>query len=155
MIVRPQKILWPTDFSQLSTKALDYARDWRGVFGAELHVVHVCEPPVIPPPGFPILSEESLNLAHTKVLESASTQLRRVVDELSKGDASVKGAILIGKPCVEICKYAKSFGIDLIVIASHGLTGLKHILMGSVAERIVQHAACPVLVVKSVEPHGK
>jgi len=154
MTVRPKRILWPTDFSELAAKALDYARDLREVFGAELHVVHVCEPLIIPPPDFPSLSEETLNLAHTKVLESASTQLRRAVDQFSKEDSSVKCVILSGNPWVEICNYAKSFGVDLIVIATHGLTGLKHILMGSVAERVVQHATCPVLVVKSVEPHG-
>ena len=155
MIVPPKKILWPTDFSDLSIEALDYVRSLREAFGSELHVVHVSEPLIIPPPGFPSLSEETLNLAHTKVLESAAMQLRRVVDKLSKGDPSVKSVILSGNPWVEICKYAKGFDIDLIVIATHGLTGLKHIVIGSVAERVVQHAACPVLVVKSIEPHAK
>jgi nucleotide-binding universal stress UspA family protein len=152
MTVRPKRILWPTDFSELATKALDYARDLREVFGAELHVVHVVsEQLVIPPPGFPSLSKEALNLAHTKVLEDASAHLKRVVDPLSTGNSSVKCVVLSGTPWVEICNYAKSFGVDLIVIATHGVTGLKHILLGSVAERVVQHAACPVLVVKSVE----
>jgi nucleotide-binding universal stress UspA family protein len=151
MIVSPKRILWPADFSPLSLKAADYARGFREIFGADLHVVHVCEPMIVPPPGFPSLPEADIHRFRERAFQAASEQLKRWTDEVFPGDTALKREILVGKPWSEICKYAGSSGVDLIIIATHGLSGLKHILMGSVAERVVQHAACPVLVVKSVE----
>jgi nucleotide-binding universal stress UspA family protein len=59
--------------------------------------------------------------------------------------------VVVGTPWYEICRYARDAEIDLIVIATHGATGLRHLLMGSTAERVVQHATAPVLAVKSIE----
>jgi nucleotide-binding universal stress UspA family protein len=150
MNVSPTKILWPTDFSPLSMKAADYARGFQEMFGADLHIVHVSQPPVIPPPGFPSLSPADLSTWQTEQHRAAHSQLQRLANELFKGER-VKIENLAGNPWHEICEYARRNGVDLIIIATHGLTGLKHVLIGSVAERIVQHASCPVLVVKSLK----
>jgi nucleotide-binding universal stress UspA family protein len=151
MVLRPKRILWPTDFSPESRKASDYVRSFGEVFGSDIHIVHVSDPEIVPPPGFPSLPKELRDQAHAKTMETVSAHLDQLVDEAFPDDRKVSTHILTGRAWFEICKYAKESGADLIIIATHGWTGLRHILMGSVAERVVQHAFCPVLVVKSVE----
>lgn len=152
MKISPKKILWPTDLSPLSSKAAEYVRGFRDTFGAEIHILHVCAPLPnmgIMPDGI-IMSEPS-QAAFDDYLEARQEQLRQFAEE-HLGDApGTVCSVLRGHPCSEICGYAKGEGIDLIIIATHGSTGLKHFLIGSTAERVVQHASCPVLTVKSVE----
>ena len=139
MIINPKRILWPTDFSPLSLKAADYAKAFCETFDAELHVIHVREPLASPTVDVP-LADGVIN-----------TQLRRLCDEVFHGDKRVRFEARSGTPWFEVCAYADRAEADLIIVASHGRSGLKHVLLGSVAERIVQHASCPVLVVKNVE----
>lgn len=150
MIVRPKRILWTTDFSSLSLKAAEYARGFQETFGAELHVVHVCQPQIGLAAGLDIPYAMDTGI-QKELLEAAEARLETVVKENFPADSSAKREVLMGIPWYEICSYARRAGVDLIIIATHGRTGLKHVLVGSVAERVVQHAACPVLVVKSVE----
>jgi nucleotide-binding universal stress UspA family protein len=84
------------------------------------------------------------------MVTAARGHLERLVGELFPGEV-VQQEVLVGNPWDETCVYARRHGVDLIVVATHGRTGLKHVLLGSVAERIVQHAPCPVLVVKSFD----
>ena len=151
MVVSPKKILWATDFSPLSLKAAEYSRGFCQTFGAELHVVHVLQPPLGPPVGLDIPYTTIDIGIQEELIAAAKTRLETLVKENFSGDSSVKHQVVLGVPWYEICSFAQRTGVDLIIIATHGRTGLKHILLGSVAERVVQHASCPVLVVKSVE----
>jgi nucleotide-binding universal stress UspA family protein len=151
MIVSPKKILWPTDFSDLSRKAAEYARGFRDVFGSELHVLHVC--PLLVGPGavYPLASGLELAVPDTDLPKLVEEKLKPLADELFGTEGVVVCKAVSGNPWIETCRYARKNGIDLIIVATHGLTGLKHALVGSVAEKIVQHASCPVLTVRAIE----
>jgi universal stress protein A len=152
MKINPNKILWPTDLSVLSSKAAGYVRGFRDTFGAELHVVHVCVPlpdPELLPEGV-VLSEPDMEILET-FLEAQRKKLQSFAEENLGKSSKMVCKVLSGHPCSEICEYAKRESVDLIIIATHGLTGLKHLLIGSTAERVVQHASCPVLTIKSIE----
>lgn len=151
MIVSPKRILWPTDLSTLSLKAADYARGFREIFGAELRVIHVCEPSYSPMFDGGVPLGVQVGPAQPEILSAANQELKRLVDEVFPNEPSLQYEALIGVPWMEICDYARRNSVDMIVIATHGRTGIKRTLLGSVAERVVQHAPCPVLVVKDVE----
>jgi len=143
-----QKILVPIDFSNLSKDALPYAVLLAGHYGAELLLLHIVEM-------FPIDSLLGRELTHqttVPLMKQAEADLERIAMEL--GEVSgVKAAVAArrGTPFAEICDAAKSGSADLIVLTTHGYTGLKHVLLGSTAERVVRHAPCPVLVVRELE----
>jgi nucleotide-binding universal stress UspA family protein len=137
-----KKILVPFDFSDHSQKALTWALGLAGKWEAEIRLLHVFQPPMYPPmmAGFldPSQFEAGLRLEATRRLkEVADREKARRIDT----------QVTIGEPFVDICRVAKEDGFDLIVMGSHGRTGLAHVLVGSVAERVVRHATCPVLVV--------
>lgn len=151
MMVRPKKILWPTDFSALSLQGARYARGFRETFGAELHVIHVVPPAISPELSLALPTEVPLPYADDELLAASRARLAEVVAAQFPGMSGIVTETLSGHPWSTICAYAQRVAIDLIVVATHGRTGLRHVLIGSTAERIVQHAPCPVLVVKSSE----
>ena len=143
-----KKILVPIDFSTISKDALPYAVLLAGHFGAELVLLHIVEK-------FPIdylLGGELAHQTTVPMLKQAEVDLERMAGELTKG-TGVKTTVVIrdGKPFAEICDAAKTGDTDLIVLTTHGYTGLKHVWLGSTAERVVRHAPCPVLVVRELE----
>lgn len=149
MTIRPQRILWPTDFSELSLKSARYARAFRETFGSELHVIHVVPPPLAPDVSVMLPAEAPLSVAEPELLDASRRGLEQVVAQQfdpSRGRAVVDA--FYGTPWIGICDYARKHLIDLIIVSTHGRTGLGHVLIGSTAERIVQHAPCPVLTVK-------
>ena len=144
-----KKILVPIDFSNLSKDALPYAVLLAGRYGAELLLLHIVEK-------FPIdslLGRELTNQTTVPLMKQAEADLECLAAELSKR-TGVKTTVVVrdGKPFAEICDAAKTGGADLIVLTTHGCTGLKHVWLGSTAERIVRHAPCPVLVVRPPKP---
>jgi universal stress protein A len=149
----PERILWPTDFSDLSLKAIYCVRGCRDLFKAELHVIHVCSPAIAPniEPWLP----NRLRATEAELLEAARLRLREVVAECFDNDPAVICETPIGSPWLKICEYAEAHKIDLIIVATHGTTGARHILLGSTAERIVHHAPCPVLTLKCHERNVK
>jgi nucleotide-binding universal stress UspA family protein len=149
--ITPKKIPWPTDFSKLSMKAAEYAAAFCDAFGAELHVVHACMPMVSPYLAVPYSPAVDFSMSNVELEADAKLRLQKITKDLFAERPSIVYAALVGAPWAGICDYAKQAGIDLIVIATHGLTGLRHVLIGSTAERVVQHAPCPVLTVKNVE----
>jgi nucleotide-binding universal stress UspA family protein len=142
------RILVPVDFSAATQKALQYATAFAAQFEAKLVLLHVIEPTVVPdnfgiiPPAYDELNEE-LAQAARQHLSSLAESLRNV--------GNVEQQFRLGRPAWEITRFAEQTKADLIILATHGRTGLKHVLLGSVAELVVRHAPCPVLVVRDVE----
>jgi len=141
--LRLQRILVTTDFSDASNRALPFATALVKRFGAEVKLLHVLEPPP------PIAGWESV------VLESDDHAIGLVYGDLDSlanrafgDDTVVNTHVRTGKPWQEIIKAADELSADLLVIATHGYTGLKHTLLGSTAERVIRHSPCPVLVVR-------
>lgn len=144
-----KRVLVPTDFSKLSSKALQYALRFADQFHAEVTVVHVIEPEV--PPAFdgfmiapPVVSNGS-SATCAKRLNALVNSIR------TAGGTRVKSVVRCGLASIEIVDAAKELDVDLIVIATHGYTGWKHFAIGSTAERVVRAAPCPVLVVREKE----
>jgi nucleotide-binding universal stress UspA family protein len=140
-----QKILVPTDFSDLSQQALEFALSLADRFRAKLYLMHVWELPMtgslLPPEPYPesVLTEEQT---------AGEKHLTKVANELKASGFDVEPVFVFGKPYMEIVKTATDLDIDLIVLASHGRSGVSHLLLGSVAEKVVRLAPCPVFTVK-------
>jgi len=140
------KILYPTDFSETSLVALKYAKSFVRQFDAQLHCLHVLDEAyqywlMYGPDGVPV----GPNLQ--QLAKTAQGQMDEFARKHLSDVSRVQTKILTGRPFVEIIRYAREETMDLIVIATHGRSGLKHVLMGSVAERVVRKAPCPVLTV--------
>jgi nucleotide-binding universal stress UspA family protein len=146
-MIQLQRILVPTDFSDCSTTALRYGVALAERFGSEVHLVHVVQDLVAlaPEPGlsFPPPGEYLQELQ-----SSAERSLARLPGDGLPFAGPVTRRVLQGPPFVELIRYAREYEIDLIVMGTHGRSGLAHVLLGSVAERIVRKAPCPVLTVR-------
>lgn len=143
--LRLKSILVPIDFSDLSKQALDYAVPFAQQFGARLTLLHVFEP--VAASAFPALAR--LVLENDKVVAACKTELDRLVKEKGIPPKLVEKALIrVGRSYVEIADAARTLKVDLIIISTHGYTGLKHTFLGSTTERVVRHAPCPVLVVR-------
>ena len=147
--LKPTHILVPVDFSETSRLGIDYALEVCAKFSARLTLLHVQKPPVVPGTELGFNYAEYLeHLSHT-----AAERLREVAATLP-ASANPQIKVLEGIPWDLIVQYAAENGVDLIVMPTHGRSGLKHLLLGSVAERVVRHAHCPVLVVRGGETNS-
>jgi universal stress protein A len=143
-----RSILLPTDFSECASHALAYATDLARDAGAAILCVHVVEP-VMPTVGYTGITEPLPMADISEQLEdSAARNLPKIADSEECAGLEVEEVVAHGDPASEIVRVARERGVDLIVISSHGRTGLGRILFGSTAEAVVRHAPCPVLVVK-------
>ncbi|MBX3436271.1 MAG: universal stress protein [Planctomycetaceae bacterium] len=146
-MIKLQKILTPTDFSEFSKPALEYACEFASRFGAELHILHVIDASLaMPDPlmGAPVSDSEIRDLE-----SAAGSALQALPGEAATAGVNVAARKLcMGTPFVEIIRYARQNDIDLIVMGTHGHTGLAHVMLGSSAERVVRKAPCPVLTVR-------
>jgi universal stress protein A len=142
-----KKILVPSDFSPASDNAFKYALHFGQHFGAQLHVMHVLEPALSPLfaglPEAPAFSEEELAMAEKN--------LGAWADSARAAGVAAKLVLRNGLPAHEIVEAAKDLEVDLVILATQGLTGWKHFCIGSTAERVVRAAPCPVLVVREKE----
>ena len=144
-----KRILVPIDFSSYSKHALKYAVSFAKQFSAELLLVYVVEPTIYPADfsfgqiGVPNIEKE--------LRTRGAAELNKLVETQVKGQVKAQTLVSTGKPFIEILRLAKEENIDLIIIATHGHTGVEHILFGSTAEKVVRKAPCPVLVVHSPE----
>lgn len=142
-----KKILVPVDFSEPSTLALDTAVALAKECGASLTIVHVYEPLAIAvPEGYQLFSEEQLTQLFEEFQRQLAEQRKRA--ELA-GAPQVDTELLHGFAVGEIQNFAEQCNFDLIVMGTHGRRGLSHALLGSVAERVVRLAPCPVLTVRA------
>lgn len=140
-----EKILVPTDFSECSDAALKYARALREAFGASLHILHVVQDPYTQPwaaEAFPAPLADML--VHWQ--DQARNRMTGLLPEEERAAATL--ATCVGSPFYEIVRYANEQGMDLIVIGTHGRGPIGHMLLGSVAEKVVRKAPCPVLTVR-------
>jgi nucleotide-binding universal stress UspA family protein len=143
-----RSILLPTDFSECANFALSYAASFARQAGASIICVHVIEP-VVPTVGYTGMAEP-LPIADIsdQLEDSAERELPKIAECEECRGLEVEEVIAHGDAASEIVRVARERGVDLIVISSHGRTGLGRLLFGSTTESVVRHAPCPVLVVK-------
>lgn len=142
-----KRILFPTDLSENAKVAEAYACAFAEQFGAELHVLSVVQDMTILPPD-PASSFVLPASNMDEVRASVEKALVSIPDAAWAAGKSLVRAVRTGTPFVEIIRYARENDIDLIVMGTHGFTGLVHALLGSVAEKVVRKAPCPVLTVR-------
>ena len=150
MFVSIRRILFPTDFSEPAKEAQKYAMALADRFGAELHLLHVVPEVAMPLPD----STTSWTLPAADLKLQVEAAERQLLHDLGPDWAEERRTVqtaVVGNAVEEIVKYAKEHEIGLIVIGTHGRTGLSHLLLGSVAEKLVRLATCPVL---TVHPQG-
>lgn len=126
-VVYLKKILVPTDLSPYSLAAMEFASSFGLRYMSKLYLLHVVE------------------AGH---LEEGKTALKEFAEKNLSPEPRVEPVVKAGNPIVEIMRFAEQEGADIIVMATHGRTGLRHVMMGSVAERVVRHSSIPVLTVK-------
>jgi nucleotide-binding universal stress UspA family protein len=145
------KIIAATDFSDDSARALQYAEELARKFGAEMIVLHVDQPlaPVMLTPEFgPGLDTGAMNRIAEEQRLLAQRELDKTVTRLRDSGLKARSLLRVGAPFMEIIHAAQTEAADLIVMGTHGRSGLAHVLMGSVAERVVQKAPCAVLTIR-------
>ncbi len=140
------RILVPVDFSHSSIKAFEYAFALAKQFGAELHLAHVCDYDYVP-----TLEAVALVIPQPEATRRARRRLRDLGAKQGTELPADHLHVVIGRAYHEICRLAQRIEADLIVISTRGHTGLKHVLLGSTAERVVQHAGLPVMIVRERE----
>ena len=144
-----KRILVPLDFSPHAQRALRYAAGLARLFQSELVLLHVTEPVVYPSDfGYAPLPTNEFEETFRR---DACERLEELARAQAGAGVKAEAVLRLGKPYVEITTAAKELGADLIVITTHGYTGLTHVVLGSTAERVVRHAPCPVLVVRESE----
>lgn len=144
-LIEFKKVLVPTDYSELSLAALDYASTFSKLFGAQVYLLHTLDT-------IPVLALEGMDLTTEKVIYeteiNAKTDLHTFVVSRIQSKLNLIEVVRKGIAEDEIVKFAESENIDLIVMATHGRSGIAHVLMGSVAEKVIQRSRVPVLIVK-------
>jgi nucleotide-binding universal stress UspA family protein len=140
------RILVPVDFSAHSDRAVRYAARLAGQVGASVGLLHVVDDI-----SYGVLSEVYLpNMPDLiqELVNSASRRLTAIATDRFPPGADVQTAVVVGRPATAIADHAAGNGFDLVVMGTHGRTGLPHLFMGSVAERVVRTAECAVLTVR-------
>ncbi len=149
--MRIQQILVPVDFSDSSKEAVDFAQTLAQKFGAKLILLHAFEPPA------PAVPSGFFDTAPLRAAARASAE--RLLDAFRSQRANLDpnvpvAAVLVEQsPAPAIIEYAGQHSVDMIVLGSHGHTALRQLLLGGVAEKVVRHAPCPVLMVRPKEKY--
>lgn len=148
-----KKILCPTDFSEPSYEALRLANQLALSFSAKLCLVHVVAPvPVLQAPAAP--STFNIPAYQQELVESSERSLQKLVKESVAEELEARPIVAYGDEASEIVRIAGEEEVDLIVIATHGHTGFRHLIFGSVAEKVVRLAPCPVLTIRASSDQG-
>lgn len=149
-MISMKRILFPTDFSEFSLHALKYAQSFAEAYKAQLHIIHVVDEAslywmAMGPNSLPIgpCTEELLEVARKEMSEFVGQHLADAKD--------VQSEVVLGRPFSEIIRYARESNIELIVLCTHGRSGLQHALLGSVTEKVVRKSPCPVLTIRHPE----
>jgi universal stress protein A len=141
-----KRVLVPLDLGDSTERTLDYAKMLAAPFGASLVLLHVVANPYVaaasdvylPPP------QDFLDTLE----QDARNRLNALVTEPDRSRFKVETVVKVGNPLVEIVEHARASQVDLIVMGTHGRTGVAHFVLGSVAERVVRTAPCPVLTIR-------
>ncbi len=144
-MIKLSRLLHPTDFSSSSSQAQNYACALVEHFAAELHLIHVVTEPTSLATG-PLGGYLPANYS-AELKEHAAETLAGLPDRAWSEGRSIKRCVVEGYAFVEILRYAKENDIDMIVMGTHGHSGLAQMLLGSVAEKVVRKAPCPVLTI--------
>jgi nucleotide-binding universal stress UspA family protein len=149
-MIKIANVLVATDFGKASESALAYGREFARSFGARLHVVHVVENPLIwvgPETGGIDLIQLQKDLE-----DAAAQEMNRLLTAEDRQQLRAESVIRTGRTAaVEIVNQAKVANADVIIVGTHGRRAVNHLLMGSVAEKVVRLAPCPVLTVRHPE----
>jgi nucleotide-binding universal stress UspA family protein len=149
-MIELNRVLVPTDFSKFSEHALQYAVAFAEKFGAELHLLHVVQ-------DLALLSPDAVGIAPPLApsLQQLSGAVESAFDRLIQAHQldrfGHRRELREGTPWSEIVRSAKENEVDLIVMGTHGHTGLAHILLGSVTDKVIRHSPCPVLTIRHPE----
>jgi nucleotide-binding universal stress UspA family protein len=141
-----KKILVPIDFSDFSKNSLKYAVNFAKRFNAKLYLIYVVEP-IIYPPDFS-MGQIAIPALDIDMDKKAFEELNKLADKEISQELIGNTIVKTGKPFIEIIETAKEENIDLIIISTHGHTGMEHILFGSTAEKVVRRAPCSVLTLR-------
>jgi universal stress protein A len=143
--------LVPVDFSEHSKKTIQYARQLAALTGASIQLLHVFQIPEYPAAFYHglYLEHEAVKIHLETAKREAAAQLSLIAEQMRANGLNAESVLRHRNPYEEIVNTAKKIGVDLIIIGSHGYTGLGRLLLGSTADRVLQYAPCPVLVVKS------
>ena len=138
-----KKIVIPVDFMENTDKLIEYAMYIGEALGADLHIVHAVgvynDVAMFGVPVFPDEQKETY-------LRKAREHMEDLLSKLKAKKPDIRGDVVVGDPMDEIVVFAEEKGADLIIISTHGAKGIEKILLGSVAQRVVKLAHCPVLV---------
>lgn len=138
-----ERILFPTDFSDHAAYAQRFAQSLAKQYGADLHIIHVVQLYT-----YVVDFGMDSTVQYQSVQASLQQLLDDLLDELAGEPYSVSGELIQGDPVKEIVRVAREDNSDLIVLGTHGRSALEHVLLGSVAEKVVRKAPCPVLSVR-------
>lgn len=147
-MIRLEHLLATIDFSTCSKKALDYAVHLAQKMKGRLALLHVFESPFFYPAETSLGAYPEIYQWLQDFKQDELKKLNALTDQVRKEGIPVESIFKEGVPSVEIIRTAKEIGADLIVLGTHGRRGLSHVVMGSVAERVVREAPCPVFVVR-------
>ena len=143
-------ILVPTDFSDASEAAFNYGKAMAEAFGASLHLVHVMED-LLAQAWAAEVYVASMPQLREEIDKESRQRLASMLTDEERRRYRVETALLAGNPFVEIVRYAKAHSVDLIVMGTHGRGPIAHMLLGSVAEKVVRKSPCPVLTVRDAQ----
>ncbi|MFK8002923.1 MAG: universal stress protein [Polyangiales bacterium] len=147
-MTEPSTLLIATDLSKNSLQATLEGKRWAEARGASIRLLHVFDPAPAVPPLAP-LGAGSINAAISHEIEATVLKTLKQISEEHLAGLDVKVDAIQGmSAAATICDYAKQHNVDCIVVSTHGRTGLRHMLLGSVAEKVVRHAPCSVFVVR-------
>lgn len=147
-MINIKNILCPIDYSVYSEKALEYAIEFAEKYQAKLYLIHVLDIRIYD------MNDPDLynvSIVDKDTIDRLKERLLRCIREDIKEKISVEAVVVQGVPFTEIIRAAKEYMVDLIVLGTHGRTGLSQAIMGSVAERVVRKSPCPVLTIRHPE----
>ena len=142
----PRRILVPVDFSDQTEPLLRHAMHVAAEEGAEIDVMHVIPPQYLPAIYY---GADPLPVPYDEIKKRTMEHLEEVISDVIGDAVKTNPIVIVGDPVSEITDTAGQSDYDLMIVSTHGYSGIKHALLGSIAERVVRNAPCPVLVVKS------
>ncbi len=147
LLFQLNRVLVPVDFSTCSKKALQYAVPFAKQFRATIVLLYVVQPYV----PVPEMTAVDTDLLLSRAKESGDAELKKLCVEVANAEVPVEMVLRVGRPDLEIVSAADALDADVIILSTHGRTGMRRLFFGSVAEHVTRYAGCPVLIVRERE----